>query len=48
MITNQGKLLEMAVEITKEYARSGEAKSGAVQTVLEEVFNKLVELNTKG
>ncbi|MCK4635283.1 MAG: hypothetical protein KAT32_00300 [Candidatus Moranbacteria bacterium] len=40
------KLLEMSVEITKEYARSNE-KDIEIQTVLKNVYDQLVEINDK-
>lgn len=36
-------LLDKAIEITKKYARSGH--SGAVDSVLKNVYDRLVELN---
>ena len=38
--------LDSAVDITKEYARS-EAQSLSLEQVLEDVYNKLVELSKK-
>lgn len=38
-------LLEKALEVTKEYARSGTSSQGSVESVLERVYQKLNQLN---
>lgn len=41
------KILDKAIEITKEYAHSGGSSPSAISVVLQEVYNKLVEINNK-